>query len=88
MRHSRTLSRMLTAAEEWGHTTYGQKMSALLNPARRHGDNGALFMTVKLYQSWPASRSTPTLEPVECAVTLEPDGSVRCTAANDRSRAP
>ncbi len=83
MSHSRTLSRMLTAAEEWGHTTYGQKMSALLTPSTGRHDDGALFMTVKLYRAGPAPKTARRVEPVVCAVTLEPDGNLRCIETGD-----
>ena len=83
VQHARTLSQMLQAAEEWGLTTYGQKMSALLNQSARRDDTGAMHLTVRLYRSWLAPKTSPPLEPVVCAVTLEPDGRVRCGATDD-----
>ena len=77
MEEAHIVTQMLRAAEDWGRQRYGTKMSALSNSVLDYLDDGSVATTVELYAS-RASETQEEIEPVQCTVVLEPNGTITC----------
>ncbi len=67
------IDRLIQAAEAWGRTQYGRKVSVtpLSEPSCDPG--GTTTVDVELQ-----AEGQSAVRPVHCFVTLEPDGTISC----------
>ncbi|MDQ5852157.1 MAG: hypothetical protein M3380_08815 [Chloroflexota bacterium] len=78
MEEAQLVTQMLRAAEDWGRQRYGTKMSALSNSVLDYLDDGSVTTTVELYTSQSPTETQEEIEPVQCTVVLEPNGTITC----------